>query len=156
MKTFLEVTMARIGPGSHVTLHYRLAVVADGNEREVVSTLALKPAARQIGTNQRAPSLDRRLNGLDEGAQASFDLELAEAYGHRGPELVQPVSRSTFDASADPDVYLPGDVVELQAPSGDRFAGVPESMGESRAIVDFNHPLAGMALRSSVQAIGVL
>ena len=148
--------MARIGPGSHVTLHYRLAVIADGDEREVVSTLSLKPATLQIGTNQLAPSLERRLIGLDEGAQASFDLDPGEAYGHRSPELVQSVTRSTFDASADPDVYLPGDVVEFQAPSGDRFAGVLKSVDESRAIVDFNHPLAGMPLRFSVQVIGVL
>jgi FKBP-type peptidyl-prolyl cis-trans isomerase SlpA len=157
MKAFLGVSMARIGPGSHVTLHYRLVVIADGDEREVVSTLSLKPATLQIGANQLAPLLERRLIGLDEGAQACFDLDPGEAYGHRSPELVQAVARSTFDANADPDAsYLPGDVVEFQAPGGDRFAGVLKSVNESRAIVDFNHPLAGMPLRFSVQVIGVL
>jgi FKBP-type peptidyl-prolyl cis-trans isomerase SlpA len=149
--------MARIGPGSHVTLHYRLAIVEDGIEREVVSTLTSKPATLQIGARQLAPSLERCLLGLNEGADAIFDLVPAEAYGHRNPDLVQSISRATFDANSDPDTsYLPGDIVEFRSPAGDRFSGVLKSVDESRAIVDFNHPLAGMPLRFSVQVIGVL
>ena len=149
--------MASIGPGSHVTLHYRLAVVADGEEREVVSTLALKPATLQIGGGQLAPELEQRLIGLDEGARASFDLDAGQAYGQRHADLVQTLSRSTFDANADPDTdYLPGDVVEFRAPDGGRFSGVLKSRGESQVVVDFNHPLAGLPVRFSVQVIGVL
>ena len=149
--------MASIGPGSHVTLHYRLAVVADGEEREVVSTLALKPATLQIGGGQLAPELEQRLIGLDEGARASFDLDAGQAYGQRHADLVQTLSRSTFDANADPDTdYLPGDVVEFRAPDGGRFSGVLKSHGESQVVVDFNHPLAGLPVRFSVQVIGVL
>ena len=39
--------MSQIGPGSHVTLHYRLAVVAGGAERELFSTFATHPATLQ-------------------------------------------------------------------------------------------------------------
>jgi FKBP-type peptidyl-prolyl cis-trans isomerase SlpA len=149
--------MALIGPGSHVTLHYRLAVVAAGEEREVVSTLALKPATLQIGASQLAPSLEDRLIGLEEGASAIFELTPDEAYGQRNPALVQAVARGTFDANADPATeYLPGDVVEFRSNAGERFSGVLKSMDSARAIVDFNHPLAGLPLRFTVQVIGVL
>jgi len=149
--------MARIGPGSHVTLHYRLAVVAQGEEREVMSTLSLKPATLQVGASQLAAPLEQRLIGLEEGAEATFDLTPDEAYGARHPALVQAVARSAFDANADRETdYLPGDVVEFRAPSGDRFSGVLKSLDAVRAIVDFNHPLAGMPLRFSVRVIGVL
>lgn len=149
--------MAQIGPGSHVTLHYRLAVVTGGEEREVVSTLSLKPATLQIGASQLAPPLEQRLIGLNEGSEASFDLAPGEAYGERNPELVQAVARATFDANADPETeYLPGDVVEFRAPTGERFSGVLKSVDAARAVVDFNHPLAGMPLRFSVRVIGVL
>jgi FKBP-type peptidyl-prolyl cis-trans isomerase SlpA len=149
--------MALIGPGSHVTLHYRLAIVTAGEEREVVSTLALKPATLQIGASQLAPPLEQRLIGLDEGAAATFELAPDEAYGRRNPELVQAVARGAFDANADPDTqYLPGDVVEFRSPTGERFSGVLKSMDEVRAVVDFNHPLAGLPLRFTVQVIGVL
>ena len=149
--------MALIGPGSHVTLHYRLAVVTAGEEREVVSTLALKPATLQIGASQLAPPLEQRLIGLDEGAAATFELAPDEAYGRRNPELVQAVARGAFDANAEPNTqYLPGDVVEFRSPTGERFSGVLKSMDSVRAVVDFNHPLAGLPLRFTVQVIGVL
>lgn len=149
--------MASIGPNSHVTLHYRLAVVDGGEEREIVSTLSLKPATLQLGSGQLAPALESRLIGLDEGEEASFELEAGEGYGSRQAELVQTLTRDVFDANADSDSdYLPGDVVEFRAPDGNRFSGVLKSRDEGRVVVDFNHPLAGMPLRFSVQVIGVL
>lgn len=149
--------MARIGPDSYVTLHYRLAVLADGEEREVVSTLTAKPATLQIGGGQIAPSLEQRLIGLTEGAEASFDLAVGEAYGERSPALIQTLARSVFDANAEADTdYLAGDVVEFRAPDGGRFTGVLKSRDESQVVVDFNHPLAGLPLRFTVQVIGVL
>jgi FKBP-type peptidyl-prolyl cis-trans isomerase SlpA len=149
--------MTQIGPGSHVTLHYRLAVLADGQEREVVSTLDARPATLQIGAGQLAPPLEQRLFGLEEGARASFDLAPDEAYGQRNAELVQTLARSLFDANADAGVeYVPGDVVQFNAPDGTRFTGVLKAHGPQHVVVDFNHPLAGLALRFSVQVIGVL
>lgn len=148
--------MPRIAAGSHVTLHYRLAVTGDGVEREVVSTFDTKPATLQVGAGQFAPSLEVCLVGLDEGAQATFDLP-QDAFGVRKPELVQVLTRAEFDANtaADGD-YAPGDVVEFNAPDGGRFAGVLKEHGERRVVVDFNHPLAGRALKFSVHVIGVL
>jgi FKBP-type peptidyl-prolyl cis-trans isomerase SlpA len=149
--------MPHIALGSHVTLHYRLTVVVDGSEREVVSTLDARPATLQIGVGQLSPSLEKCLIGLDEGARASFDLSPGEAYGPRSPELVQTMSRELFDSNAAPDGgYGPGDVVEFNAPDGGRFAGVLKKRSEDRVVVDFNHPLAGWPLRFSVHVIGVL
>lgn len=149
--------MARVETGSHVTLHYRLAVVTDGDEREVVSTLTSRPATLQIGSGQLAPAIEERLVGLDEGAQAGFELPAGEAYGQRHPDLVQTLARATFDAHADPQTeYVPGDVVEFNSTDGMRVSGVLKSVDESQVVVDFNHPLAGLPLRFSAQIIGVL
>jgi FKBP-type peptidyl-prolyl cis-trans isomerase SlpA len=149
--------MAQIGPGSHVTLHYRLAVIADDKEREIVSTLALKPATLQLGAGQLAPALEERLLGLAEGERRSFDLAADEAYGRRHPDLVQTLSRAAFDENADSESeYVPGDLVELRAAEGGRISGVLKSLGDTQVVVDFNHPLAGVPLRFSVQVIGVL
>lgn len=149
--------MARIASGSHVTLHYRLAVVADAVEREVISTMSCRPATFEIGAGQVAPELERRLIGLDEGADASFEFAPGEVYGRRDPQLVQALARATFDANVGPGRDpAPGDPVEFRVTAGDRLCGVLKSVDESRAIVDFNHPLAGLALRFSVRVIGVL
>lgn len=146
-----------VAAGSHVTLHYRIAVRLDGNEHEVVSTFDARPATVQVGAGQFSEALERRLIGLEEGQEASFDLAAGEAFGHRAADLVQALSRATFDANSDPGTeYVPGDVVEFNAPDGLRFSGVLKRHGDDGVIVDFNHPLAGLPVRFSVRVIGVL
>jgi FKBP-type peptidyl-prolyl cis-trans isomerase SlpA len=151
------VALSRVTAGSHVTLHYRIAVELDGNEHEVVSTFDARPATVQLGAGQFSEALEQRLIGLEEGQEASFDLAAGDAFGHRNAELVQTLTRATFDANADPGVeYVPGDVVEFNAPEGLRFSGVLKQHGGDRVVVDFNHPLAGLPVRFSVRVIGVL
>jgi FKBP-type peptidyl-prolyl cis-trans isomerase SlpA len=149
--------MTTVGQGSHVTLHYRLSVLTDGQERDVVNTFQARPATVQIGAGQLAPSLEERLLGLAEGERRDFELGAGAAFGHRSADLVQTLARATFDANADPTIdYQPGDVVEFNAPDGRRFGGVLKSRDGQNVVVDFNHPLAGMPLRFQVHVIGVL
>lgn len=139
-----------------MTLHYRLAAVVDGGEREVMSTLGGRPATMQLGGGHLASGLERRLLGLAEGDEASFEVAPDEAFGARNPELIQAISRSSFDAHAGGEDYLPGDVVEFNGADGRRVAGVLKERDAERVLVDFNHPLAGLPLRFSVRVIGVL
>ena len=53
----------RIASGSHVTLHYRIAVLVDGTEREVMSTFGAQPATLTIGAGDLAEPLEVRLLG---------------------------------------------------------------------------------------------
>lgn len=149
--------MARIAPDSHVTLHYRLAALVDGAEREVICTHGGHPATLQLGGGHLAAPLEAKLVGLEEGQEASFELPPAEGFGERNPQLVQVLSRATFDANADAGAdYAAGDVVEFNRPDGGRVAGVLKGRDERRVVVDFNHPLAGVPLRFSVRVVGVL
>jgi FKBP-type peptidyl-prolyl cis-trans isomerase SlpA len=159
MKTESSSTAARIALGAHVTLHYRVAAVVDGVERELMNTFTAQPATLQIGQGQLAENLEQRLLGLGEGAQAHFELAAAEAFGERNPTLVQTLTRATFNANAqiDPDApYQPGDVVQFSAPEGQRFGGVLKELNQDRVVVDFNHPLAGWPVRFAVHVIGIL
>lgn len=149
--------MNKVGPDSHVTLHYRLAVVAAENEREIISTFGSRPATVQIGAGHLAQPLEQRLLGLEEGEQAAFDLAPSEAFGDYNRELVQAVSRATFDENTDPKTtYEPGDVIEFNVPERGRIAGVLQSRDDRGVVVDFNHPLAGQAVRFTVHVIGVI
>ena len=140
-----------------MTLHYRLAVELDGQEHEVVSTFGAQPATVQVGAGQFSEALERCLVGLSEGDEAAFELAAGTAFGERNSELVQSLSRATFDANAETGVeYLPGDLIEFNAPDGLRFSGVLKRQGSDRVIVDFNHPLAGLPLKFSVRVVGVL
>jgi FKBP-type peptidyl-prolyl cis-trans isomerase SlpA len=141
--------------GSFLTLHYRLAG-PDG--ADVVNTFDDKPATLSLGTGQLSPAIERQLVGLHEGERAAFDLPAGAAFGQRSPELLQRVKRSFLQELGDPDAdYTVGDVVEFPTPDGrGRYAGVVRETGTDWILFDFNHPLAGRAVRFEVQLLGVL
>ena len=137
-----------------LTLHYRLSTVEG---RDIVSTFDENPATLQVGSGQLAPFLESCLMGLPEGAHQSFELTADQAFGPRNPDLLQRVSLSTLRDNSDPDhVYAVGDLVDFAAPGGGQFAGVLLEVGEQDALFDFNHPLAGQAVKFEVRIIGVL
>ena len=139
---------------AYLTLHYRLAT-ADGND--LITTFAGTPATLMLGQGQLAPFLEQRLLGLPEGAHETFHLPAAEGFGERNPELIQLVSKATLDENSDPDTqYTVGELVEFNAPSGGRFAGVLREVRENGYVFDFNHPLAGQDLVFEVKLISVL
>lgn len=142
-------------PQSHLTLHYRLTLADTG--ADVINTFEGKPATLQLGIGQMAEPLERRLLGLAEGAHQVFELAADEAYGPRNPQLIQRVSRALLRRGSEPGVtYVPGDLVEFNAPAGGRFAGVVKAVDDEGAVVDFNHPLAGQAVRFEVRILGIL
>lgn len=148
--------MSVVRQDSHITLNYRLVALVDGTEREVANTFAARPVTMQMGGGQFAPTMEARLLGLATGAEATFELPAHEAYGQRQPELVQALSRAAFDRECAAGDYQAGEVIELNVPQGGRLVGVLKHIDHERVVVDFNHPLAGVPLRWSVQVIGVL
>ncbi|MDL2356201.1 MAG: peptidylprolyl isomerase [Pseudomonadota bacterium] len=139
---------------SYLTLHYRLAT-ADGTD--IITTFGGNPATLMLGQGQLAPFLEQRLLGMAEGSRQSFELAPGEGFGERNPDMVRSVSRATLDANSAPGaLYQIGDLVDFAAPGGGRFAGVLRELGETSALFDFNHPLAGKALRFEVDLISVL
>lgn len=148
----------RVQPGSFLTLHYRLAG-PDG--AVVVDTFADKPATLSLGAGQLAPAIEERLLGLAEGSEAQFELPPGAAFGQRNPELLQKVKLSLLHELGDRDAeYAVGDVVEFPTPDGQgSYAGVVREVGapqEGWLLFDFNHPLAGQAVRFDVKLLGVL
>ena len=147
--------MPVVQPDSFLTLHYRLAG-PDG--KAILDTFADKPATLSLGSGQLAPAIEARLLGLAEGAEASFELPPGEAFGLRNPELVQRVARSLLAQLGDPEAeYEVGEAVEFPTPDGQgRYAGVVRALGPDWLLFDFNHPLAGQAVRFDVRLLGVM
>ncbi|HEY8609199.1 MAG TPA: peptidylprolyl isomerase [Noviherbaspirillum sp.] len=143
-----------VTPTAYLTLHYRLASKDGAN---IVSTFEEMPATLQLGMGQLAPFLEACLLGLPEGAHQTFDLAPEQAFGPRNPELVQRISRATLaENSQMGEEYTVGDLVEFNAPSGGRFAGVLRAIDSEGALFDFNHPLAGQPVKFEVKIIGIL
>jgi len=148
---------ARVRHGSHVTLHYRIAMQVDGAERSVVDTFGARPATLTVGNAEIAEPLERRLLDLVEGQHARFEFPPDAAFGARRPELIQALAATTFTAATDSDAdYQPGDTVRLADGLGREFSGVLMQRDADRVIIDFNHPLSGMPVIFTVHIIGVL
>ena len=94
--------------------------------------------------------------GLGVGAHETFALPPGDAFGPRNGDLVRRVPRALLEAESGRSDYSSGDAVEFNAPGGGRYAGVFRSFEGEDAIFDFNHPLAGQALRFEVNLISVL
>jgi FKBP-type peptidyl-prolyl cis-trans isomerase SlpA len=143
-----------VNPTSYLTLHYRLAAK---NGIEIISTFKDNPATLQMGAGQLAAALEQCLIGLKEGADQTFELPPEQGFGQRNPELLQHVSLATLkDNSNLNEEYAIGDLVEFNAPSGGKFAGVLKSVDEHSGLFDFNHPLAGQDITFEVRIIGIL
>lgn len=148
---------AFVRPDSYLTLHYRIELASGPAAGSVFAdTFTGKPATLQMGMGQWAPGLEEALLGRAEGERFTFEVPAAQAYGDRNPELVQWVSREMLAAEAAGANLTPGEIIEFTAPNGLRYAGVLKQFDGGRALLDFNHPLAGIDLRVEVSLLGVL
>ncbi len=139
---------------SYLTLHYRIAA-PDG--ADIVNTFEGTPATLQLGGGQMAPTLEQALLGMAVGERRSIELAPEQAFGPRNPELLQRVSMKTLQENSNfGEEYSVGDLVEFNAPSGGRYAGILRELGDGWALFDFNHPLAGLPIVFEVQIIGIL
>lgn len=137
-----------------MTLHYRIALPDAG---DVVNTFVDKPATLLMGGGQFSPSLEQALLGMEEGEQKTFVLDPESAFGLRNPDLIQRVSIKTLRENSDAEEnYVPGDMVEFNAPQGGTYAGILQSIDEEGAWFDFNHPLAGMTITFETKIISIL
>jgi FKBP-type peptidyl-prolyl cis-trans isomerase SlpA len=151
-----------VAPDSFVTLHYRITLtdIADPGDnagKDFLNTFDGKPATLQMGSGQMAPGLEAALVGAAQGTRDTVDLPAELAWGPRNPELMQRVAMSLLRSQSEIGTdFAPGDVVEFTAPQGGQYAGVCKSVDDFGAWFDFNHPLAGQAIRFEYHIIGVL
>ena len=108
-------------------------------------------ATRRSG--QLAESLEQCLLGVEEGSKREFHLQAGQAFGAHNPELLQRIARKAFPPGSELES---GKLIEFEAPDGSGYAGLVLELDESFALIDFNHPLAGQAIRFDVEIIGVL
>ena len=149
---------AFVRPDSYLTLHYRIELASGPGAGSVfIDTFAGHPATLQLGSGQWAPGMEQALVGREEGTRFNIELTAAQAYGERNPDLLQRVTMTMLVENTPPDTHFdPGDLVEFSAPNGVRYSGVLKELGDTWALFDFNHPLAGTDLHIEVSLLGVL
>ncbi len=139
---------------SYLTLNYRIGLPEGG---DLINTFEDKPATLMMGAGQFSPSLEQALIGMRVGERKTFTLDPEAAYGVKNPDLIRRVSLKTLRENSSPDEdYLPGDMIEFNAPNGATYSGTLVSIDDESALFDFNHPLSGKTIQLEAQIIGIL
>jgi len=124
--------------GDRVRLHYRLSL-PDG--KEVESSGGDDPVEIEVGAGQVPVALEDALLGLERGQRHRVEYGSSDAaMGDYDPQRVQAIDLDDFPEGVAPE---PDTVIAFALPSGEEVPGLVREVGEGRAVVDFNHPLAG-------------
>ncbi|MEY2706274.1 MAG: FKBP-type peptidylprolyl isomerase [Pseudomonadota bacterium] len=145
---------AEVTASSFLTLNYRIALPEGG---DVVNTFEDKPATLMMGTGQFAPTLEQALLGMKLGERKTFTLDPETAFGVKNPDLIRKISLQTLRENSSPEEdYLPGDMIEFNAPNGATYSGTLLAIDGDSATFDFNHPLSGKTILLEAEIIGIL
>ena len=139
----------RVRDGNVILLDY-LVRLATG--RVVETSKGKNPIEYLHGRGQILPALERALEGMREGEQASFSIPPEDAYGARSERNVASLPRTVFPA----DVELkPGLALFARASGGQSYPITVRELSGDFVLVDLNHPLAGERLYFEVNVRAV-
>jgi len=134
-------------PGDRVRVHYT-GRFPDGTVFD--SSEGRDPLEFEVGSGEIIPGLDKAVLAMSEGQTETVTVEPAEAYGPREEALVHEIDRSQL-----PDGATEGAALEAQVDGQKAILWITE-IGETKATVDANHPLAGKPLVFDVEVVEVL
>ncbi|MGB7979000.1 MAG: FKBP-type peptidyl-prolyl cis-trans isomerase [Chlamydiales bacterium] len=137
-----------IKSGKKVSLEYTV-FLTDGTQ--IDSNVGEDPLVFVLGSHQVFPALEEALLGLKIGDTKQVVLNPEEAYGPVVPDAYREVDIDTVPA---PYRYT-GAVLGVQDPAGGVYPIRVHEIKEEKVVLDFNHPLAGHALRFDVKVMDV-
>ena len=134
--------------GKKVSVEYTV-FLDDGTQ--IDSNVGDEPLVFVLGSHQVFPALEEALVGLKVGDHKRVDLKAEQAYGPIVQEAFKEVDLETVPTT----FRYVGAVLGVQDPAGGVFPIRVHQIKDNRAVLDFNHPLAGRALRFDVKVIEV-
>ena len=139
----------QIETGKQVELHFALKLEDD---QVVDSTFDKAPATLVVGDGNLPEGFEELLVGLQTGDKKSFVVPPEKAFAQPNPNNVQQLKRSDFPADMELEEGL---MVSFADANQAELPGVIQSVSDSEVVVDFNHPLAGKALKFDVEILNV-
>ena len=135
--------------GDTIVLHYK---ISSPNGTEIESTFEDEPIELTLGQGALVWNLEFYLVGLPLHERHVFMLDPAQAFGCFDEQLVQSLPLSDFPAEL---ALAPQMIVEFQLPNGSSMPGTIQSIGETEAVVDFNHPLSDCPVHFEVEVLKI-
>ena len=140
-----------VAPGD--TLQLRYALRPRGGDDIVSNFDDPEPDTLTLGDGTLAPMLEQWLIDLVPGERHVFLLDPWQAFGASQPELIQTLPKTDLPVELD---FTVDQLVEFTMPSGQTVAGRILEIGDDAVKVDFNHPLADLAIEFEVEIVRIL
>jgi FKBP-type peptidyl-prolyl cis-trans isomerase SlyD len=128
-----------------ISLEYELYV----NGKLIEKTDTSHPFSFLTGTGCVLPRFEENIIQSNINEHFSFELTAEEAYGPVRPEAIVkvPAERLQPDGQTIVKGMNIGDSIPMQDSQGNHLTGVIREIGNDFVLMDFNHSLAGNALR---------
>jgi len=135
------------------TLQLRYALRPRGGEDIISNFDDPEPDTVTLGDGTLAPMLEQWLVDLHPGERNVFLLDPWQAFGTSQPELIQDLPKTDLPTDMNFEV---DQLFEFAMPNGQTMAGRILEVGEEAMKVDFNHPLADLAIEFEVEIVRIL
>jgi FKBP-type peptidyl-prolyl cis-trans isomerase SlpA len=140
----MEMNSVPIGPGTRVTLLFKLALSA-GDE---IDSTGDESATFEVGDGSLLPGFESAMYGMKAGDSAQLPIAAEQGFGLPNDENVHMMKRALFEVSQN---LVEGLVVSFADGEGGERPGVVNRLFDDLVEINFNHPLAGKDLLFSVQ-----
>ena len=140
----MKINSVPIGPGTRVTLIFKLAL----SNGDLIDSTGDESATFEVGDGSLLPGFESVMYGMKAGDSAELPIAAEQGFGLPSDENVHMMKRALFEVSQD---LVEGLVVSFADGEGGERPGVVNRLFDDLVEVDFNHPLAGQDLLFSVQ-----
>ena len=141
-------TEPRIHDGSIVSIEYTLTA-DDGAEIDTNSNG--KPMVYTQGKGELLPAVEQALAGAKEGESRQFTLAPDQAFGEVITDYVQEVDINKLPE----DARRAGAALVISNDKGQEQMIRVKEIKSDKAVIDFNHPLAGKTLHFDIKVISI-
>lgn len=153
------MAQTKIEPGKYVEMVYDLYTVADDGAETLVHQVAPEDPERLVFGVTRGviEPLEKALDGLAAGDTFDVHVPADKGFGPKDPEQVVTLDKEIFlvDGKFDAERIFPGAAVPMMTAEGFRITGIVTEVTADKVTMDFNHPLAGKALRFAGKVLTV-
>lgn len=137
-----------ITAGKTVSIEYTLTL---DNEEVVDSNVGEDPLTYVQGSGQIIPGLETAMEGMKVGDTKQVTIKPEDGYGPVIPEAIVEVNKEQLpEAARHVDA-----MVQAHGPDGQVLQGRVTEIKEDKAVVDFNHPMAGKTLSFEVKVLNI-
>lgn len=136
-----------VGAGARVEVSYKL--YEQDAKGELLETCgADEPFSFEAGAEEALAAFEAALDGLEEGANFSFSIDVKDAYGPEDDSAYVRVPKTSFlvDGEIDESLFVEGEVVPMETEEEEVLWGVIVEVFDNEVEIDFNHPFAGVNL----------